>query len=105
MQAYEFKLEPSNSGGLMIPFEVQQLLSQLKKARAILLVEDEEKSAEWNRSAGVFFKARNSQIETATDDLPAVEIAKLAESGGAFDFLAEPEEDIYSDEDLKVRYR
>jgi hypothetical protein len=29
------------------------------------------------------------------DDLPASEIAKLAESGGAFDFLAEPDEDIY----------
>jgi len=44
-------------------------------------------------------------METATDDLPATEIAKLAESGGAFDFLADAEEDIYSDEDLKVRYR
>jgi len=57
VQAYEFKLEPSSRGGLMIPFEVQQLLLRLKKARAILLVEDEEKSAEWNRSAGVLFTA------------------------------------------------
>ncbi len=39
------------------------------------------------------------------DDVPASEIAKLAEVGGAFDFLADPDEDIYSDDDLKVRYR
>ncbi|MCI0690803.1 hypothetical protein L0337_02225 [candidate division KSB1 bacterium] len=39
------------------------------------------------------------------EDVPASEIAKLAEVGGAFDFLADPDEDIYSDEDLKVRYR
>lgn len=105
MQAYEFRLEPASNGGLRLPFEVQQLLLQLKKARAILLVEEEERNAEWNRSAGVFFKARNSEMETANDDLPAAEIAKLAESGGAFDFLADPEEDIYNDDDLKVRYR
>ncbi len=105
MQAYEFKLEPSSRGGLMIPFEVQQLLLRLKKARAILLVEDEEKSAEWNRSAGVLFKTRDSEMETATDDLSTAEIVRLAENSGAFDFLADPDEDIYSDDDLKVRYR
>lgn len=105
MQAYEFKLEPSSRGGLMIPFEVQQLLVRLKKARAILLVEDEEKSAEGNGSAGVLFKTRDFETETAMEDLPAAEIAKLAAAGGAFDFLAEPEEDIYSDDDLKVRYK
>jgi len=33
------------------------------------------------------------------------EIYKLAETGGAFDFLNAPEEDIYSDSDLKVKYK
>lgn len=105
MRADEFKLEPASNGGLMLPFEVQRLLLQLKKARAIFLVEEEEKNAEWNRSAAILFKARVSEMETAAEDLPATEIAKLAESGGAFDFLAEAEEDLYSDEDLKVHYR
>lgn len=103
MQAYEFKHEPSSHGGLMIPFEVQQLLLQIKKARAILLVEDE--GVRWDRSTGDVFKAENAVKGEAHDDLPAAKIAKLAKSGGAFDFLAEPEEDIYSDDDLKVRYR
>ena len=30
---------------------------------------------------------------------------KLAEKGGSFDFLNDPEEDIYSEKDLKVDYR
>ncbi|MGQ9631664.1 MAG: hypothetical protein ACUVXI_15340 [bacterium] len=32
-------------------------------------------------------------------------IYKLAETGGSFDFLNAPEEDIYSDDDLKVKYK
>ncbi|PIU54917.1 MAG: hypothetical protein COS88_06165 [Chloroflexi bacterium CG07_land_8_20_14_0_80_51_10] len=32
-------------------------------------------------------------------------IYKLAEAGGSFDFLNAPDEDIYSDDDLKVKYR
>ncbi|MFQ5709948.1 MAG: hypothetical protein ACE5HO_21030 [bacterium] len=32
------------------------------------------------------------------------DIRRLAEKGGAFDFLNDPEEDIYTDHDLKVRY-
>lgn len=32
------------------------------------------------------------------------DIRTLAETGGAFDFLNNPEDDIYSDEDLKVKY-
>jgi len=43
-------------------------------------------------------------VEEETDDLPASELAKLADKAGAFDFLNDPEEDIYTDEDLKVRY-
>lgn len=33
------------------------------------------------------------------DDLPAEFLAKVAEEGGAFDFLADPGEDLYSIED------
>ena len=32
-------------------------------------------------------------------------IYRLAERGGSFNFLNAPEEDIYSDDDLKVRYK
>ena len=38
-------------------------------------------------------------------DLTTEDIYKLAEEGGSFDFLKEPEEDIYSDENLKVKYK
>ncbi len=105
MHAYEFKLETSERGELRFPLEIQKLLLQLKKARVILLIDDEGHGAEENRTASVLFKTKSSEQNTAYEDLPAAEIAKLAEAGGAFDFLAEPEEDIYSDEDLKVLYR
>ena len=38
------------------------------------------------------------------DDVPVLGIMRLAEHGGAFDWLAE-EEDLYTLEDLKMRYR
>lgn len=38
------------------------------------------------------------------EDIPTVSIMKLAEESGAFAFLAD-EEDLYSVNDLKVRYR
>lgn len=34
-----------------------------------------------------------------TDDLPADAIAALAQQGGAFEFLNDPREDIYSESD------
>lgn len=92
MQADEFKLEPARHGGLTLPCEVQQLLLQIKKARAILFVEDEEARRE--RSTGEVFKPESPGTSEAHDDLPAAEIAKLAKRGDAFDFLAEPKEDI-----------
>ena len=33
------------------------------------------------------------------------EILYVAEKGGAFDFLSDPAEDIYTDKDLKVKYK
>lgn len=47
-------------------------------------------------------------IVTFLDDeteFPQDTIYKLAEESGSFDFLKEPEEDIYSDEKLKVKYK
>ena len=43
--------------------------------------------------------------DTSDNEISHKGIYKIAEMGGAFDFLNDPEEDIYSDNDLKVRYR
>jgi hypothetical protein len=42
--------------------------------------------------------------ETNEDDIPTFGIMRLAEQGGAFDWLSD-EEDLYTVRDLKVRYR
>jgi len=42
--------------------------------------------------------------EEVQEDLNKV-IYKLADVGKSFDFLKEPEEDIYSDSDLKIKYK
>lgn len=49
---------------------------------------------------------RSEEIELHLDqeDVPVLGIMRLAEQGGAFDWLA-GEEDLYTVEDLKVRYR
>lgn len=47
---------------------------------------------------------RIEEIDLQTDDVPALGIAFLAERGGSFDWLA-AEDDLYSADDLKVRYR
>ena len=43
-------------------------------------------------------------IEIEENDYDEADLMRLAESGGALDFLLD-EEEIYSVEDLKVRYR
>lgn len=43
-------------------------------------------------------------LQMETDEAPAVGIMRLAEQGGAFEWLA-GEEDLYTVNDLKVRYR
>jgi len=45
-----------------------------------------------------------TEPQAEPDEAPPIGIMKLAEEGGAFDFLKD-EEDLYSVEDLKVRYR
>jgi hypothetical protein len=43
-------------------------------------------------------------VQSCQDDLHSLGLSLLAQQGGAFDWLAE-EEDQYSLDDLKVRYR
>lgn len=44
------------------------------------------------------------ELKVYQDDIPTQGIMQLAERGGAFDWLAD-EEDLYTVDDLKVRYR
>ena len=39
------------------------------------------------------------------DDLEGFAMNYIAQAGGAFDFLEAEEKDVYTDEDLKVKYR
>ena len=43
-------------------------------------------------------------VQMHEDDVPTLGIMRLAEQGGAFDWLAD-EEDLYTVHDLKVHYR
>ena len=42
--------------------------------------------------------------DTSDNEITHKGLYKIAEMGDAFDFLNDPEEDIYSDDDLKVKY-
>jgi len=44
-------------------------------------------------------------LDDADTDVTAAELHYLASKGGAFDFLDNSEEDIYSDKDLKLKYK
>lgn len=44
-------------------------------------------------------------LDEADDDITSEELQSLAMKGGAFDFLNSKEEDIYSDKNLKVKYK
>ena len=46
-----------------------------------------------------FLLARYQPENTQPEDLPAMAMAQLAQEGGAFDWLDDPAEDIYSDSD------
>ncbi len=47
MQAYEFNVQASEKGELLFPPEIQRLFRERRKARVIMLFEDEE--AAWGR--------------------------------------------------------
>ena len=44
-------------------------------------------------------------LDTNDNEISHNEIFKIAEMSGTFDFLNDQEEDIYSDNDLKVKYK
>jgi len=50
-------------------------------------------------------QAEEVQLIESDDDLPPAGLMRLVEAGGSFRFLEDPREDIYTADDLKVRYR
>jgi hypothetical protein len=72
--------------------------AELVGERAILTRSDFERLLELaRRSAPV-------EVELVEDEIPTQALMKLAADGGSFDWLAK-EEDLYSEADLRVRYR
>ncbi len=67
MQAYEFNLQTSEKGELIFPPEFQQILKWQKKARVIVLFEDEE--AAWERLTMDTFLAGYSEKDAIYDNL------------------------------------
>jgi len=67
MQAYEFQIETSEKGEVMFPQQFQQILKERKKARVILLFEDEE--ANWKRFTSEAFFAGYAEKDAAYDNL------------------------------------
>jgi hypothetical protein len=60
--------------------------------------------AEFERLVELARRSEEVELQADEEDVPTVGIMRLAEQGGAFDWLAE-EEDLYTVSDLKVRYR
>ncbi len=60
---------------------------------------------ELQRLVEVARQVEEVEVIEVQDDLPVEGLMRLVQDGGSFDFLADPREDIYSLEDLKVRYR
>ena len=50
-------------------------------------------------------KVDEIEIDEIINDLPIEGLMRLAETSGAFDFLEDEKEDIYTVDDLKVRYQ
>ena len=44
-------------------------------------------------------------LDEVVDDIPTSELVKLSAASGALDFLNDHAEDVYTDADLKVRYK
>lgn len=67
MQAYEFNVQTSEKGELMIPSEIQQVLKARRKARVIFLFDDDE--AEWKGLTSEAFLAGYADKDAAYDNL------------------------------------
>ena len=74
------------------------LYAQLIGDKTVLLRTELEHLVELAR------RSEEIELHLEADETPTVGLMRLAEEGKAFDWLAE-EEDLYSVEDLKVRYR
>jgi hypothetical protein len=67
MQAYEFNLQASEKGELLFPPEIQRILRERRKARVIVLFDDEE--AAWERLTMDTFLAGYSEKDAIYDNL------------------------------------
>ena len=50
-------------------------------------------------------KVEEVELIESADDLPIEGLMRIATEGGSFRFLEDPREDLYTVNDLKVRYR
>lgn len=60
--------------------------------------------SEFERLVELARKTTPVQVELIDHEIPTAGLMRLAGQGGSFDWLAE-EEDLYTEADLKVRYR
>ncbi len=60
--------------------------------------------AELERLIAVARQVEEVELIDVQDDLPAEGLMRLVQEGGSFSFLADPREDVYTLNDLKVRY-
>ena len=60
--------------------------------------------AEFERLVALARKSDEVELQMQEEDVPTLGIMRLAERGGAFDWLAD-EADLYTVNDLRVRYR
>ncbi len=61
--------------------------------------------AELQKLIDVARQVEKVELIEVEDDLPVEGLMRLVQEGASFDFLADPREDIYTLDDLKVRYR
>ena len=67
MQAYEFNIQASERGEVLLPSDIQKLLQERRKARVILLFDDDD--VEWKRFTSAAFWAGYSEKDAAYDSL------------------------------------
>ena len=74
-------------------------IERISQNQAIISLED------LNTLINVAKKVDEVDIAEIRNDLPIEGLMMLEETSGAFDFLKDEKEDIYTVDDLKVRYR
>jgi hypothetical protein len=61
--------------------------------------------AELQRLVDAARRVEEVELIEVQDDLPAEGLMLLMQEGGGYEFLADPREEVYTLNDLKVRYR